>query len=154
SPHGCGRVLAYRGLERSRNGLAIGGLVEGNGVSPGHHDIDTAAPSDTEQMRPERRAPVPGNERAMLTSKRQSQQARVGNRQRLDPYAPGVFRFRKRIPCCTDQRGAKGQHPVAVTRGAFAEQHNWIALGEPLRDFGIDLLGLVSPAAVDEYGSL
>src|SRR4051794_25168496 len=50
-----------------------------------------------------------------------------------------------------DQRRAKRQHAIAVTRGAFREQYYWVAFGKPLRDLLDRLSGLLTAQPVDEH---
>src|SRR5215467_2219147 len=105
-------------------------------------------------MRPERRAAIPGDQRAMLTSERQPEQTSIGNRQRLDPYALGMLGIGERVARRADQGGAKREHSVAVARRSLTEEDDRIALGQPLRDLRVDLLGLVAATAIDKHRSL
>ena len=116
-------VAAHGALEPPGDRLAVRGLAIGDRLAPGHDHVDRAARHQPGQMRPQRRPAIPGDPVSRVAVERQAEQPGIGDRERLEPYLLDVLGFGERIARRADQRGAEGEHAVAVARGALAEQH-------------------------------
>src|SRR5262249_6622818 len=113
-------VAADRSFERTGNDLTIGRLVKRNRFTPRQHHIYRAAAQYPNEMGSECEIAIPGNDWAVLTTKWKAMQTRIGDRQWLEPYAPGVAGSGQRVTRCADERGAERHNAIAIARRSLA----------------------------------
>ncbi len=141
-------------LRGARDLLAIGAHIIGNGGAPTDGDVDGARQQHAQHVRHQIDVAVPGELVAQRPAGRHAADADIGQRQWLNRDAGMVRLVTQGMVHRSDQRGAERENPVAITRGAFREQHHGIAIAQAVAHLARDLSGLLAPFALDEDRTL
>jgi hypothetical protein len=110
-------------------------------------------PKDAPKMARQLHIPVPGDVRTVHTPHRHSEQALIGNRQRLDPNS-GVLIVPRGARCSSQESRAERQNAIPIVGCAFRKEHHGIALCHPACNRVSNFCRLRSPGAVDEHRPL